>query len=751
MMGDDWEAPGEVCPVESLAVERARDFARLVGSGASPFAEVFETRKHADGTEVVVLEVAATVPQRPKVAIARIERLSVAFTHADSHYPDIRALRQDFPRDRVLHLNGGVPDSEPASLCLFEEAWPDVRIRLTAAELLFRIQNWLTDTASGKLHRKDQPLEPAFMARFTPLVLSSTTVERLATDLNSLNLGIVTSPWGDVLFEQRLDRNPTGKAPPALVLGVVSAPHGHSIRLDAPTNLADLHSSLEAVGIDLLSAVRERLLGQSDEQLTENRFMVITVLLMRQRTEGSEAEPELVAFTCTAAPVQTSNLITFRAAVGLTGQNLDQSKKGESIVVRHLSVRFDLSPQLAARYSGESPSEYKLVGIGAGALGSQIVMNAVRGGLADWHIVDNDVILPHNLVRHALSGPHLGHPKTAALASEANTILDVGLVRPVFADMLAATTGEALNVALDAASAIVDMSASVAVAKHIASDLASAAKRCSIFAAPSGRDLVFLGEDGARQFRLDHLEAQYYRAVAEEGNLKGHMLGARTIGSCRDITAAVSQALIGGHAGQGSRILRDWLKVDVPVALVLRSNQVDYGQTQCTIPLGVPVEVGALGDWSVHTDTRLLESLRKQRLEHLPNETGGVLLAHLDIQRKTIYVCHAIPAPSDSDRQPTVYIRGTAGLLEEYERIRAETLGGLVYVGEWHSHPDGSACSPSDDDFEAGISLAEQTRPTSIPGLLLIVGERQETCWMLCQGPEADGEPAVLRLTWNAD
>lgn len=90
------------------------------------------------------------------------------------------------------------------------------------------------------------------------------------------------------------------------------------------------------------------------------------------------------------------------------------------------------------------------------------------------------------------------------------------------------------------------------------------------------------------------------------------------------------------------------------------------------------------------------------------------------------------PAPPDSQKQPVVYIRGCEGLTEEYGRIRQSTLNGLAYIGEWHSHPNGSACQPSEEDLGAGLWLAEQTQPTSLPGLMLIVGENGQTCWMLC-------------------
>lgn len=46
-----------------------------------------------------------------------------------------------------------------------------------------------------------------------------------------------------------------------------------------------------------------------------------------------------------------------------------------------------------------------------------------------------------------------------------------------------------------------------------------------------------------------------------------------------------------------------------------------------------------------------------------------------------------------------LYIRGHEALQEQLESARQKTFDQIEYVGEWHSHPDGIACSPSGDDL----------------------------------------------------
>ena len=51
----------------------------------------------------------------------------------------------------------------------------------------------------------------------------------------------------------------------------------------------------------------------------------------------------------------------------------------------------------------------------------------------------------------------------------------------------------------------------------------------------------------------------------------------------------------------------------------------------------------------------------------LPNETGGVLVGSLDLERKIAYVIDTVPSPPDSEEWPTVYIRGCRGLRRQVD------------------------------------------------------------------------------------
>jgi proteasome lid subunit RPN8/RPN11 len=122
-------------------------------------------------------------------------------------------------------------------------------------------------------------------------------------------------------------------------------------------------------------------------------------------------------------------------------------------------------------------------------------------------------------------------------------------------------------------------------------------------------------------------------------------------------------------------------------------------------------------------DRGLLDRLRRQRAERLPSETGGVLVGSFDAQRQIVHVVEAIPSPADSEEWPTLYVRGAKGLADRLRRIQDHTLGQLRYVGEWHSHPDGYGCDPSDDDRQVLDWLSENMEAEGLPGVMAIVGQ----------------------------
>src|SRR5262249_8095314 len=161
---------------------------------------------------------------------------------------------------------------------------------------------------------------------------------------------------------------------------------------------------------------------------------------------------------------------------------------GQTIRVELLSPVFTLSREDAARQNGRAgPSDMRITSIGGGTLGSQLLLNSVRAAFGRWTVIDDDLLLPHNLARHALPAAATGLSKASSLAIFASELThESSVCTGIIADILEPKdAAETVADALEKAQVIVDISASVAVARALARDVASLARRVSVYLNPS--------------------------------------------------------------------------------------------------------------------------------------------------------------------------------------------------------------------------------------------------------------------------
>lgn len=714
--------PGNPIAIEALTVPKARALVDVLKGGIVPFVSFVEARRAPAG-DVVVFDVEPEVPQRPGADIRRVERVAVTLFDSDDCMPETVALRGSFPRT-VPHLNLR-PAAEPwPSLCLYEERYPDLKLRWTAAGYLRRVHEWLSRTAQQILHQQDQRLEPFIIPSAIPLVISPAL---LSTDWDEEGIDLLRA--GDerhtVLIARRGAHGATGFR--AIRINVEPAVHGAI--LHEPRSLADLHTLLLSRGADLSAILRRRLTAlQSRADLEARLVLVLTVPALRA-AQGPVEAADVYAFV-TAKTLRDIGvaLDVWQAYGGRVGRVLapDSTRTGADVEIGTLSPVVGLSREAAALVSGESPATRRVVAIGAGMLGSQVVTNLARSGYGDWTIVDHDHMLPHNLVRHQLGGLALGLPKATTVSDFLNTLFDGDAVaRAVEGDVLRTAASAELRDAFAKAEVILDASASATVARHLAIDVESPARRVSLFLNPGGTDLVLLAEDERRDTRLDDLEMQFYRAITRDRELQDHLRppgGRVRYGqSCRDVTVKIPQHRAAVASGIGAAGFRQYVTAPGPAIRMWRM----------TADLGVrPIEIATaavcsstVGTWTVRTDQIVHGRLRALRAPALPSETGGILVGHHDMQRRILYVVDALPAPPDSEGRPVFFVRGSEGLQQRIRELEAMTAGALTYVGEWHSHPDGCSVLPSRDDEDVLTWLGKHLEVDGIPAVMSIVGE----------------------------
>lgn len=730
---DFLEADGDPAEADGLSAPKARQIVQLLQRG-HPFARSVEYRRdHAH--DVVVLDLDIEVPQLRVHDVRSVERVSVAFDREDRLLPEVLALRADFPV--VPHLN--LRDRErPRSLCLFEEQYRDLKARWTARMLVERIREWLRLTARGELHGVDQPLEPLLIQTAGTIIIPHDLVDQPGK-LQPVSLAAWTDHRGRWMFvAQRVgpEEAPRGGGGPPRVVATTfwGAARQHGSIRHTPKTLRGLHDLLAEAGDDLLGHVRSQLVEWKERGALDAQVLFL-IAIPKTRVAGGEVETiDTLAFL-TGHSVRSIGQEVGRWKEVVKGGDvglllpIEVGKRGDAVALDLLNVTRTVSRATGAWLNGlDARPDPRITAIGAGALGSQVLMNAARAGWGRWTVIDDDTLLPHNLVRHACDARYVGRPKAHVIADAANGIVDEApAFTPLAADVLApGEQRDAVDRSLRDADVVVDMSASVVVARFLARDIADGGRRLSLFLNPTGADLVLLAEDRERTVRIDALEMQYYRAVLGEPGLHGHLdapPGRLRYGrSCRDVTRRLPQEMVSLHAAVASRALRVAIEADTAAFRVWRIEEPSFGVRAIDFEVA-PTQEYQCDHWRLSIDATLVGRLQRLRQEKLPSETGGVLLGTLDLERRIIYVADAIRSPIDSVEYPTAYLRGCRGLEDQVREAERSTAYQLQYIGEWHSHPAGHSCRPSEDDRTLLTWLTHHMGADGLPGVVLILGD----------------------------
>ena len=738
MIGNDFHVPGAPVEPGMLTLPRARSVARFANTTANPNVRLLNCYgSRDDGTEAVALAISATVPQRPVHDIRQTEHILIVFNQDDSWYPTVEALRKDFPC--VPHTNLREM-GEPRSLCLYYEPWDEVKLNLTAPKLIARIMWWLEGTADGTLHGEDQPLEPLIFDPRWDLIIPSDLLSGGAASKPQL-LKCYFTGWSLRLIRPPVaagrpdEKEPVGSC---LALVVRCQPQQHSVIQATPRTLTDLHNFLVPAGVDLREILRERLdgwAGRAQElHSVEGMSLVLLVRLPKTRVVGGEVETEeLRAFAFYGSVSRIAEAVG--ACTGDTDTDGPEDVSRE-IEVLPLNPRVGLSRALAARVNGENrENSCQLVAVGVGALGSQVAVNLVRGGFGQWTLVDHDLLQPHNLGRHALGGWALGRPKAPGLSDMLNSIVEgPPIASAVVSNILGnCAPDNQADVDWRYCSLILDMSASIAVARYLCHDVKSPARRFSLFLNPSGTALTLLAENHTRSIPLDVLEMQHYRALIGDANLNGLLSSSSTIRSgvgCRDMSIQIPQDLIALFSGIASRAVRRAVETDKAQIATWMVDNSNYSVSNTAIE---PADVRRKkkDGWRIFWDAELERKLKEYRNAKLPNETGGVLIGSYDMARRIIYVVDGTEAPPDSQECPHGFLRGSEGVQEAVEKIREATNGRLDYIGEWHSHPTRNT-EPSNRDRNVIKWVKETLDDEGQVGVVGIVGSGKRLSIIPC-------------------
>lgn len=737
--------------IDELRLLRSQELA--AAAIKNPFIKLVGCYRN-ENIDLIQIEVEVELPQHPPIPINTFEQILIWIENEDD-IPKVFALRKDFPK--TIHQNI-VAEGFPAWLCLYEDPWEEINPFITPELFVERIREWLSRAAIQELHLGNQPLEPFLVTN--QKVFIDESILKLGLPEDAVLVGVLRGnlPQMISLPLKDLKKFTNEKKPNFLGLTISGSATFTQIISRLPQNLSQLITLFEKINIDLKNHLQTFIKGlmQHYKEISEYGHLRIIVFLHlpKSRIEGGEPEThEYWAFVIDM-PIKDVGIaigvlgsksdIGMGYIIGISETNFDVKKEDYSkILVQPCSPIFMFTPSIARKTSGvlkDELSNIKIGVIGLGALGGIVVMNLARQGIGKWILLDNDLLLPHNLSRHALSGLFVGSPKTYGVVKSLEfDYHDISNIEHFPINYLNLNTeskdelGECYK-KLTTADIILDFSASSAVERRLSIDNNSPPS-LSVYLSPSGKYCIASYEGKDRTIRLDDLNQQLMAKVATESEFQDIFEDDENrfqyAGSCRDLSRVMSNDWFLGYAGVISKFIKSNFGGDAPKLSIFKWQE---EPRQCLLETPILIDstiVTVSGKWKIHTSGTALNQMKEFRNKGLPNETGGVLLGKIDVAQKVIYVSYILPSPPDSKEWPFAYIRGVRGLDQEVKRIGSVTKGAISYVGEWHSHPKGVSVRPSKDDKTSLKWLADIQSTIGYPGLLAIIGDENLPNYLL--------------------
>lgn len=684
----------------------------------------------------VEIDIPVELPSRAHAAgisatgVKAIETCKLTFKNWPMRAPR-PLLRLDFPRD-LPHINPHHA-GQMVPPCIYEGSLDELLHDRGLDAVVDQLIDWLGKAARGTLIDLSQGWEPTRRDRCPSTVEFSaerliaatpddgkvmTTSARYVTVGDGVYSRLLPAlaPQTDAVFAQ--DRCGTPENPfsagilPAFIARAAAVngqfPVFHKYQPDTVVDLPSLLELASALGINgrdlqtqLADFYRAQIIGLQDFKEWKNGLLALVILVVRRPaplvgTDGRDVE---------VLPYMLRYDIDPKAP-------LDPHCNVHPAYHSHV-----VSPALLGRTSGlqQSTTQAKVVFIGCGSLGSKVSMHLARGGVGQQYLVDNEILSPHNLARHALLDTSLQFPHKAEQMKRALNGLSHLNARAFDLDAvdLFMSPDEFSKVVPSDAMLIIDTTASLQVL--VASACSTAMNGCTVRLARAalfgqGRCAVLALEAKGRGTRVDDITVLLFEMCRWNSDLRTAMTGSSSelqrifVGdNCRSLTTPMADAPISRSASMVSMQVQKWISEGKPAngqLCIGLGDSSNIGSAWQVIDVGTTtvIDVHSDGGWQVRVLAHVEQAIAEESRYWGNLETGGAILGHVSFEARTIIIAGLVPAPQDSVRSEATFVLGTAGLNQALVDAHATSLGHLMFVGTWHSHPMGGSHSGVDTD-----------------------------------------------------
>lgn len=642
-------------------------------------------------------------------------------------YPTIAPLiytdRLDFPKSRLAHLYIA-KNGKPPAFCIvrgsINEWYSNKRIK----DIIIRTKNWLRDAAIGELTDNGEQFEPLRLEgyRGSVIFLYDEFLEIVQKEKSFID----NSNFALALFENTANES---EFPSFKLTKVIER---EKLLEELKAYLSSLKNLIENKSLKSKQYHFGYLIWSKDKTEFENYYVDLprTWEAFKEFCENYSVDitdfenyiadidfnffKEIPVIVALKRPKQvigySSNIEFTNFYFELTKEDKKDKKIVTNIPVHFQSHNEPLSTNKAKSISGTYPHIANSIIIGCGALGSKIIMHFIRNGCTNLVLLDNDILSPHNLVRHALLPEYEGMNKALALSKiikntyrheSHENVISLGISGETFFSIL----GEKL---LPKTEWIFDFTASDSFLNSLISYKNLFDKKvCRANISDKGYLGLLLFEGSHRNPRIDDLLVLTYSLCESEpiifdwlkreheSNNSGSALINVGIG-CNSETTILSDEVISTHAAFFAGVIKhnSVNRIDNSKGYMYLNSVTNFNEYKITskkIDFEPLVVLHATNDptWEIRFKSDILMKVKSEMGLYMPYETGGVFIGCVNYKTKTIHVTDIVTAPSDSQTSSACFYRGINGLPERVKEINENSGFQLGYVGEWHTHPFG--------------------------------------------------------------
>ncbi|MBG8556105.1 ThiF family adenylyltransferase [Hymenobacter guriensis] len=388
----------------------------------------------------------------------------------------------------------------------------------------------------------------------------------------------------------------------------------------------------------------------------------------------------------------------------------------------------------AGRVAYDVISQQAVTVVGCGALGSEVADCLGKAGVGSLHLVDNQLLHPHNSVRHLASYAFAELPKAIAVRHlvklhnffiEATPAISNVLNEPLDKYLLPSGIG-ICTIADDNAEEYINEQAVNQGRTIFYARALRGGKMARIFRVIPGQDACFhcliLYKREQHPNFISVPDDEQLPTIRNECN---NPIRPASAADLKLIASLTSRLLLDHLQAPTPGPVNQWIWATEPLPGRPATSELPFVLETCQLP---PHEqcpyCNARTPTAVAIRAAAYAFMQEETIGRAGTETGGILTGHIQPDG-AIHVLNA-SGPGPAAVHSTALFKRDVAYCQQF--LADEEKAGRVYVGEWHSHPNENN-NPSQTDLTSLAAIAYQLNyHTSKPVMLIFSRSGRGRC-----------------------